>query len=62
MLAAQWDRVVITILKGGSPLVTDRAEMVSVRYGVLADTAAQIPSGLHPLLGSEPVSLPGRQQ
>ena len=36
----------------------NRAEMVSIRYGALANTAAQIPRGLHPLLGSEPVSLP----
>ena len=56
--AAQRDCVVITILKGGSPPMPHRAEMVSIRYGVLANTAAQIPSGLHPLLGSEPVSLP----
>lgn len=57
MLSAQWYCVVITILKGRSPLVTNRAEMVSIRHGVLADTAAQIPSGLHPLLGSEPFHL-----
>ena len=29
-----------------------RAEMVSIRYGVLANTTAQIPGCLHALLGS----------
>jgi hypothetical protein len=56
--AAQRDCVVVTILEGGSPPMPHRAEMVSIRYGVLANAAAQIPSGLHPLLGSKPVSLP----
>jgi hypothetical protein len=38
-----------------------RAEMVSIRYGVLANAAAQIPGGLHALLGAKPIRLPNRQ-
>jgi hypothetical protein len=52
MLSAQRDCVIVTILKGGSPPMPHRAEMVSIRYGVLANTTAQIPGCLHALLGS----------
>jgi hypothetical protein len=41
-----------------SPLVPHCAEMVSIRYGVLANAAAQIPGCLHAFLGAKPVSLP----
>jgi hypothetical protein len=58
MLTAQRDCVIVTILQGGSPPMTHRAEMVSIRYGVLANAAAQIPGCLHALLGTKSVSLP----
>jgi len=38
--AAQRDCVVVPILEGGSPPMPHRAEMVSIRYGVLANAAA----------------------
>ena len=53
MLAAQWYRVVIAILHGGSPCVAYRPQMVSICYGVATNATAMAFDHGHVLLASE---------